>query len=571
MPAVSLRRRVDNLAADMDPARHEVDMAIEVQAPDGRVLFTAGGVWHKRKARYIRASDKPHIIRLMSSQEQGGEDWAKWLGAYDTNDPDRLSLVNCVDERRGGKTFFIIIAMLAFALRYPQSHLGRTAVWIVVPTYPQQREIHEDIQLLLPASWFRDRKIVYHKSDNVYRFANGAELWLKSADRAATLKWGGVACCAVNEAQQLDVRAILNIIGSNIDNGGVTVLGMNPADTLRALWAFNLHEIIKARDKHGNLILPFAAEIPFPASKNESINQAGRRRYVAIAQALDPKTAARDGRGIWMPLKDVAYPCYERSHVRPEPVGWQDFTAKLNGFTGMVSRVGTPAYGSGMDFQRSPYCAWVEAKCFLAPAGVWVPKGTPVFVLRAEVCNDDAEDALTWTEKLLCEKVGAQLAKRGLAPNNFLCIADATGKNQGASGLQRGHNSDPESWSWPIIKSFGWDPHGPIEKQEWVSSGRGSSSIDVKARNPKVRERLGLMNQLLREGRIIITPDCPLTAEAFRICAIRPESRKPYGRGSHLTDAAGYLFWVWEMALQEQGLVMVSTARSEGEEALPTA
>ena len=80
----------------------------------------------------------------------------------------------------------------------------------------------------------------------------------------------------------------------------------------------------------------------------------------------------------------------------------------------------------------------------LAPAGVWVPKGTPVFVLRAEVCNDDAEDALTWTEKLPCEKVGAQLAKRGLAPNNFLCIADATGKNQGASGLQRGHNSDPE-------------------------------------------------------------------------------------------------------------------------------
>lgn len=563
MPAVSLKRRVERLSQDMDPRSQEVDLGIEVQGPDRRVLFRAGGVWHKRKARYVRESPAAHVIRLMSSQLRGGEDWAAWLLAYEANDPERLGLVNCVDERRGGKTFFVIIAMLSFALRYPQSHLGKTAVWIVVPTYPQQREIHEDISLLLPASWWRDGKIEYRKSDNVYRFANGAELWIKSADRAAGLKWGGVACCGVNEAQQLDVRAVLNIIGANIDNGGITMLGMNPADSLRALWAFNLHEVIKARDKHGNLVLPFAAEIPFPASKNESINQQGRTRYLKLAQALDPKTAKRDGQGIWVPLKDVAYPCYDRSHVRPEPTGWTDFTPRVNALTGFVSRSQPPSLGGAMDFQRSPYCAWVEVRCLLAPAGAWVPAGTPVFVVRAEVCNDEAEDAITWTEKLLCEKVADLLAKRSLKPSDYLLVADATGKNQGASGAQRGKESDPDSWSWSIISEHGWDPHGPIERRDWVKGARGSSGIEVTPRNPRVRERLSLINELLRDGRIVLTPDCPLTAEAFRTCAIRPETRKPYGRGSHLTDCVGYLLWSWEQALREAGLVRVKTRDAE--------
>lgn len=564
MPRVSLSRRVEQLSKDMDPRAHEVDLGVEVQGPDGKVLFRAGGTWHKRKARYVADSPSPHAIRLVSSQVRAAEELANWFRAYDARDPNRLALVNCVDERRGGKTYFVVAAMLSFAIRYPASHLGKTVVWIVVPTFPQQREIHETLTLLLPASWWRDGKIKYLKSLNCYRFATGAELWIKSADRPEGLKWGAVAAVGVNEAQQVEVRSILNIIGSNIDNGGLTALAMNPADSLRALWAFNLHEALKARDKAGKLILPFATEIPFPAAKNETIDQAGRTRYLKLAEYLDPKTAKRDGHGIWVALKDVAYPCYDRSHVRPEPAGWTDFTPRANALTGMVSRSHPPSLGGAMDFQRSPYCAFVEMRCLIAPEGAWVPKGTPVYVVRAEVCNDEAEDLMTWTEKLLCEKVAQQLAKRSLSPSDYLLIADATGKNQGASGAQRGKESDPDSWSWSIISDHGWDPHGPIEKQSWVSGGRGSSTLEVKPRNPRVRERLGLVNELLRDGRIVITYECAQTAEAFRTCAIRTESRKPYGKGSHLTDCVGYLVYAWEMAMREAGLVTVKTRDPEG-------
>lgn len=565
MPSVSLARRIEALSKDMNSAAHEVDLELEIQGPDRRVIFRCGGIWHKRRQRYVRQSAAPHVIRLVSSQVQAAQNMAAWFVAYENNDPNRLALVNCVDERRGGKTFFLIIALISFAIRYPQSHLGKTVVWLVTPTFPQQHELHEDIERVLPATWWRDKKIEYFKSENYYRLANGAEIYIKSADRDKGLKWGAVAAVGVNEAQQISVRAVLNIIGSNIDNGGLTTLAMNPADSLRALWAFNLHEAIKARDKQGNLILPYAAEIPFPSAKNETIDQSGRRRFNAIAQFLDPKTAKRDGQGIWVALKDVAYPCYDTTHVGNEPA-WQDLTPRVNALSGMVNSARPPRLGAAMDFQRSPYCAWVEARCLLAPTpGAWGAAGTPVYVIRAEICNDDVEDALTWTEKVLCEKVAEYLKKHNIAPADYMLIADATGKNQGASGKQRGKESDPDSWSWAIISEHGWEPHGPIEKRQLVSSSRGSADLDVKPSNPRVRERLNLVNQLFRENRIIITYDCPLTAEAFRTCAIRLETRKPYGRGSHLTDAVGYLLYVWEMTLREAGLVKVRTSRDDEE------
>lgn len=553
---------MDALAHDMEPAAQEIDLGLSVAGPGGVELFTAGGIWHRRQCQYLDKPSERFTVRLVSSQINAAQSLLEWFAAYDARNPDRLALVNCVDERRGGKTFWVCIAILAFALRYPSSHLGKTRCWLVTPTFPQQVELHETLAILIPASWWRDKKIRYYKSENVYRLATGAEIWIKSADRPEGLKWGAVSAVAVNEAQQVAVRAIMNIIGSNIDNGGLTVLAMNPPETLKGAWAFKLHKAIQSRDKSGALVLPFAAEVPFPSSRNETIDQAGRKRYMQLAQVLDEKAAQRDGKGLWLALRDVAYPCYQASHVKAEPTGWIDFTAKLNALTGMVNRGRPPALGAAMDFQRSPYCAFVELKCYLAPPGVWVPAGTPVYVVRSEVCNDEAEDALTWTEKLLCEKVGEMLTKRNLSPSDFLLIADATGKNQGASANQRGEHSDPDDWSWPIIEKFGWEPHGPIERKEWgAGSGRGSSELITKARNPKVRERLSLHNELLRDNRVIFTHDCPLTAEAHASCAKREANGKPYGKGSHLTDCVGYILWVWEQTLLDAGLIKVRTVR----------
>lgn len=555
MPAVSLKRRVEQLARDMVPGANLIDLGIEVQGPDGRALYRAGGVWDKRLRKYARDSPVPHAVRLVGSQLKAGEEMAKWFLDYEADAPNRLALINCVDERRGGKTWFVICAMVSFALKFPRSHLGKTAVWIVVPTFPQQREIHETLSLMLPAAWYRDGFIKYHKSENYYRLANGTEIWIKSADRPDSLKWGSVAVVAVNEAQQVDEKGILNIIGSNVDNGGLTILAMNPPDSTKGLWAEELHDAVKALDDKGKPVIDFAAEVPFPASKNAAINQAGRARYLKLAKILSPKQAQRDGLGIWIRLRDRAYPMYNRNqHFRPEPTGWQDITAHVNGLTGYVDRGQRRPLGAGMDWQHRPYCAWVEAKVLLAPDGAWVKKGTPVFVIRGEVMNDISSGQF-WDEELLCLRVAERLAKLETSPAHYLLVGDATGHDQGASGGQRGKESDPDSWSWSLVQKAGWDPHAPIETRRLVAEGRGPSTIKTSYSNPRVPVRLDLINQLLRANRIIVTPDCVETAESFRTCSLK--GRKPWGRGAHLTDAASYLLFAWERALREAGVVKV--------------
>jgi len=553
MPAVSLKRRVEALARDMDPASHRVDLGIEVQGPDRGVLFRAGGIWHKRLSKYVDSSTSPHVIRLMASQLEAGGLLAEWFTSYDAKVEERLALINCVDERRGGKTHFVVAAMLSFALRYPRSHLGKTTCWLVTPTFPQQRELHETLTMLLPAVWFRDKRIRYFKSANFYRFANGAEIYVKSADRPEGLKWGSVAAVAVNEAQQIEARGILNIVGANIDAGGLTLLAMNPPDSTKALWAEELHDAVKALDDKGRPIIDFAREARFPASKNAAIDQSGRARFLKLARVLDPKQAQRDGLGIWIKLRDIAYPMYNRNqHFRHEPAGWQDITSHAHGLTGFLSKGDHRRLGAGMDWQHRPFCGFVAGKVLLAPEGAWVPRGTPVFVITQEVMNDVSSGEF-WDEELLCIRVAEQLEKLGTRPRDYLLIGDRTGKTQGARGQQRGAEADPDSYSWAIVERFGWEPHAPIEESKLVSEGRGSASIKTNYSNPRVAVRLDLINQLLRSNRIIITPNCSETAESFRTCGLK--NRKPRGRGAHLTDAVGYWVYAVERALREHGVV----------------
>jgi hypothetical protein len=238
------------------------------------------------------------------------------------------------------------------------------------------------------------------------------------------------------------------------------------------------------------------------------------------------------------------------------PTGWRDVTAEVNNLTNKIPNNRLRAFGAGMDYQRRPWCAYIEAKVFVAPAGVWVPPGTHVFCVTSEITND-VPAGNYWTEEELLEEVAAHLAKQKRTPDDYLLIADATGKNQGASQEQRGKDSDPETWSWALCQRYGWEPHGPIEQARWKSRGKGKGAELVSsARNPKVPERMNIMNRLLMENRAILA-NVPQTAESFRICEVWPHTRKPRGRGAHLTDAVSYLFYVWEMALIEAGIVRV--------------
>ena len=563
MPTASATSKIRQSRARLAPGARGLELGLEVRAPDGSSVLTAGGLWDRDELAY-EPSATPHIITLVSSQVRAALQLAQWFLAYERDDPDRQALEVYVDNRRGGKTFFSVLAILLFAIRYPDCHLGKTICWLVVPTFPQQRELHEVIAKVLPAVWFRDRRIVYHKSEKYYTLANGAEIWIKSADRPQSLKAGGVAAVAVNEAQQVDSKGILNAMGANIDNGGVCWLAMNPPDSVKALWAENLHAAVNALDDDGAPLLPYARETKFPSDQNEIINQAAKTRFGKLAAILDPGQAKRDDLGVWTSIVDRAYPFYKREqHFRPEPVGWRDITADCNNFTGLGGRLaGNRHLGAGMDFQRRPYCAFIEAKAYVAPEGVaWVKAGVPVFVVRHEVCNDFVAGDW-WTEELLCMKIAESAKKRGTKPTDYLLVADMTGHHQGAQAEQRGSESDPATYSWAIVENFGWDPHAPIEERRLTDNRKGPSSSKTFRANPPVAVRLNVVNELLRDNRVIISTNCKTTAEAFRTCGIHKESRKPKGDGSHLTDAVGYLLYAWETALREAGISKITGSTS---------
>lgn len=560
----SLQSRMDRLHSEL--ANRFLDLGLEVRGPDDAVILRAGGVWDRHLDRYSSRKPKWHVVRVTQAQLKAAKQTAEWLEKFDGDDPDRVALDIYVDLRRGGKTFYAVLMTLVFILRYPVTPLGRTVCWLVTPTYPQQRELQVTIGKILPESWLREGKslIRYVKSERAYKFPTGAELLIKSADRPEGMKAGGVALIAVNEAQQLAGHAVLHCLGNNIDDGGLTVLAMNPPNTVRGLWAEDLHDAINAVDESGAPVLPFARETEFPASLNEHVNQAARKRFQRLAEIIDPKQAQRDALGLWASIKDRAYPKYDRArHFRPDLLkllsGWRDVTADLNGLTRYLPLGERREWGIGMDFQQRPYSAAIRAKAFLAPAinSLGFAPGTVVFAVLGERHNDPWMTGEYWSEEELCRLMlcpdcqgeGGCPHPQGWPAASALVIGDGTGLGQGASGRQRGLEADPLTFSFPIVRSYGYEIHAPRERTEYLRGKGRPTEIKITGSNPKVEQRLNTMLEVLDAGRLIIGPDCPETAEAFRRCEAR--NKRPFGRGAHLTDAVGYLVWKWETCLRE--------------------
>lgn len=546
MPAVSLSRRIDQSLCFYTEGRY-ADLCVELLAPTGAVFLRAGGVWDRVCRRYDPKREPTDVvqIKLTPAQMPAAQRFKTWIEAYDRGDATRDGLLNFVDRRRGGKTFFAIALIFFFCVRYPRTKGAQTVTWIVIPTFPQRNEILITMAKLLPSSWFLDERVTWRQSDKVWIFATGAELWIKSADNPNVLKAGGVACVVINEAQQVDRKTIAHCTGANLDNGGLTVLAMNPPDNTKGLWAEDLHDAIGGVNDDGSPLLPFASEVSFPPQLNPHTDQAARKRFTQLLEVLDPKQAQRDGDvgdDIWARVKDRCYPRYNRhSHLKPLPTGWQDATAQCNALTFYLHRDKPRHFGAGMDFQLHPYCAAVRAKAFLAPPNneFNLAPGTFVYWI-VDDCTNDPSRGQFWTEEELCIQAKAQ----GWIPDDILVIADGTGDRQGSSMAQRGTEHDQATNSFPLVRSQGFEIHAPIEREERHVTKGGSTDWRTYRNNPRVRVRLNALNELFRTRRLFIAPSAALTAEAFRKCQLR--RGHPYGWGAHLTDAACYLIWTWE-------------------------
>ena len=229
-----------------------------------------------------------------------------------------------------------------------------------------------------------------------------------------------------------------------------------------------------------------------------------------------------------------------------EVLGWQDITAELNALTFYLRRGEMRPWGIGMDFQHKPWCAAVRGKAFAAPPGnrYGIPTGAPVYVLL-EDCHNDVEIGQWWTEQMLCD----EMLRRGWVPGEALVIADGTGNKQGSTAAQRGEGHDPQVNSFPLVRAYGYEIHAPIEREVWTEQVGRSRRKEVVCSNPLVPVRLNTTYDLLQTSRLFVAEGAKDLAESFRTCGAK--YKHPVGWGAHLTDAAGYLLYRWEVGWKE--------------------
>lgn len=547
-PLTLLSRNVGRLRRELaefheilaDKSRY-VDMRVELRNNRHELLCRAGGIWDRLLHKYVsdeRLPDsRPHVVIVEPSQFEATGHLETWLALFRDGLPREIALEMFADLRRGGKTFMMVLWVLVAALHCPYSVDRETGArvpfigWLVVPNYPRQREIHEDISTVLPRHLGLWR---YRGVDRCYEFPNGSRVYIKSADEPDSLKQGRVDVVGINEAQQIHGSAIIHALGNNIDKGGLTIVALNPPDKLIGQWALDLHDAVK----EGRL--PYARLTEFPASKNTRIDQAARVRFAAVAGIIDPKLEKRDAQGMWLQITDRAYPKWTAAAVQPLP-SWQDITPHIIGMMRLTRGINFQ-YGAGLDFNWRPYCAAVRIKIFQDPMREMGGKPLICYWVEDEVVND-VESGEFWTEQGL----SMAMFQHGWTPDTTLFIADASGSWQNArdrrkGGVEAGHRS------YDIFERDGWRLFPPQEAVYTATGPRGETRQHTQ--NPLVQDRLNLVNRLLEEGRLFVDPECELVAEAFKKCEAK--NKKPVGRFSHLTDAAGYFLWRAENAANPQ-------------------
>lgn len=533
-----------------------------------RVLLSAGGRWDRLLRRFsegqpspvlrecdlvellpheVAALCPPHVFIVTDSQVDYVLAFGDWLWAFLHDKPRPTALDVLAGNRRGGKTFIMIACVLAAALACPITRRGGKDIgflgWFVVATYPEQREIHEDLAEVLrrrgdsgpdPSTWF-----TYRAKDNLYTSIAGATLVLKSANDPESLKQGRVDIVGINESQKVDGDAAIHTAGNNIDLGGLTILAANPPRKVKGAWMLDIKaawEKGRNRDpEDGQEVIRWFWINP---EGNPHVSQAGRRKFKFLAAIINPKLGAADADNEWNQINDVVCPKWGYDLVLEEiPGNWENVTGEVIRAMGLRDYIRRPetfiSFG-GLDFNKSPHMAAVRWEAFRDPTARDPQK--VIFVAIAELTSNPESDK-GHTEK---EFIG-ELWERGWRPEEVFFIGDPSGQWQSSEhrkrgGVKQGHSSfdlfrspTEVEINGQVVQVPAWDIFAPttwrLKESLWYAHPRKLESIDD-------------MNELMRTRRLRVLSSCPALIEAFAKCSTK--NHGPNSEHWHIFDAARY-------------------------------
>ena len=496
-------------AATRDTSRY-VDLALILRRrKTGEILLAAGGRWDRIARHFLDGKpDSARIIDLEESQVEFTRWFATFVADLREGRPHDVSLALAAGERRSGKTFGLLLAIIALLVDVPSLGGSATVGWLVSSSYQERDELDKAIAEYIPAAWYIARKAPQFS----YTFVNGAVLKNVSADDPETLRRGRCDAVLWNEAQKLPLSALVNGIFGTADKAGINLLAANPPRRQIGEWVLHLKNAIEAKRVLG------ARFFPFSAKDNERIDSAARERVAGIVRLLDPRAAKADDEGAWLPVGDLAYPKWDPRTVADggmvgvPPDDAIDITHRALKDAAIWTQNANLV--AGADFQGRPHQAAVVFKVFAGPA-----ENKPIYWAIDEMIVEGTERQLS-----------IEAFSRGYDTESLVWIPDATGEFQDARHTQR-------ETSFDILRSDGWELHAPNE----VKRPESTAAI-----NPRVERRLAMMWQLMDERRFFVSPSCQWLIEALEKCPMRPArygGKKPFGKYAHVGDSAGYPLW----------------------------
>lgn len=510
------------------------------------VLLHVGGVWDKQRREFKRELDGSRdrgrgamVVDAQESQVSAFRWLAGRLAAFREGKPHPQVAGLCYDDRRGGKTFFIVVAVILSCLESPTVAESPLEARIVTQTVQSRDEIDEIFKLFLPTGWGHLRE----QPKRQYTFATGAKVGFLTTDNVDTLLSGRMDVVAINEAALFPRKVYEKTVRATQDRRGFVLLATNTPENPRGNWTTLLIEGAEKDIADG--ITPAVQRLRVENKKNAAISsEAAGPIARSIRYARGDEEATIDDGIVKEAGQKLFSPPYDPSkhHVPVPQLGYTDITAD---FTERVTGRRYD-YVCGQDYQWD--CTATVWK-LLAPGGEWAKMQLwCVFAIWM-----DGKAATSGDRSLPEDDLLDAVEAAGYTADNTLVIPDCSAGSQGA---RHKHGIEPPTIE--ILNRRRWAFDYPSEKRNMDS---------VHPRNPLEGASNMACRKWLKEDRVYVAA----TDEAYKMhkalvkCDAFIDAKgnlRAKSSWAHLIDTFRYVQWWAQRRLTENPTAIVTTHKA---------
>jgi len=512
------------------------------------VLMHVGGVWDKQRREFRRLPDGSRdrgkgvlVVDAMESQVQAFRWLSGRLDAFRDGKPHPQCVGMCYDDRRGGKTFFIVVAVILTCLECPTVAASPIEARIVTQTVQSRNEIDEIFDsLIIERGWGIRREQPMRQ----VCFATGAKVQFLTTDNVDTLLAGRMDIVALNEAALFPRKVYEKTVRATQDRRGFVLMATNtPEGNGKGNWTALLVEGLEKDIADG--ITPAVQRLRVESVKNAAVPQDAKGPIVRSIQyargdddsQVDDGIVKEAGQKLFSPPYDPT-----RHHVPIPQLGLVDITSA---FTERV--MGRPYdYICGQDYQ---WDCTATAWRLMAPGGDWAKMQLwCVYAVWLDGKSATAGDRTLPEDDLLdaCEAAGYTAA-------NTLIIPDCSA---GSQGSRHKHGIEPPTVE--ILNRRRWAFDYPSEKRNVDS---------MHPRNPLEGASNMACRKWIREDRIFVAAgdEAYKMHKALTKCDAYVDAKgnlRAKSSWAHLVDSMRYTQWWAQRRLSENPTAVATPQRA---------